>query len=110
MALTFQLNGSNLTYITQANWQEIPVGQYLNGQTVHHRWRVHTWQTNVMTAAEFDTLYAQQGAKVSITTVPYDDRNASDYVEYFGAELKEIEGEHNSTIVENVMITFRVRV
>ena len=42
MAQTFQINGTSLTYITQAEWGNVELSQALNGVTVIDRWRRHT--------------------------------------------------------------------
>ena len=110
MAQIFQVNGTNLTHITRGDWQEEPEGDYLNGKAIHNRWRRHILQANVTTAAEFDTLYALEGQKISLTTTNYFDRNSANYVTYYGAEVKRVSGQHEGPIMRDVQIECLVRI
>lgn len=108
MAQTFQINGANLTYINDAQWPtELSTGG-LDGLTPKNRWVAHTWQADVMTAAEYDELFALMGSKPSITTTNYYDRNG-DFTTYYGCDFDEITGSHTGPLFENVQATFRVR-
>jgi len=108
MAQDFAINGTTLDYIMTGDWREAEVAKVLDGQTVHNRWRQHVWQTNVMDITEFDTLYALEGAKVTLTTTDHGDRNG-DYVTYYNAELRSIASQHVSYNMESLRCEFLVR-
>jgi hypothetical protein len=109
MAQQHTINGTNINYITEAIWQDIPAGEYLNGKAIINRWRRHIWRTNVMPMSEFDTLYALQGQIVAIATTNYEDRNAADYKTYYGVEFKRISGSHEGPNMQTVICEFLVR-
>lgn len=109
MAQVFGVNGTTINYVVNAQWIERPEDDYLNGQTVRNRWRTHTWQTEVMSASEFNTLYALEGQQVTITTVDYEDRTGN-YKTYYGAELRSIGGDHDGPNFQNILIEFLVKV
>jgi len=110
MGQQHQLNGTNISYIGQAQWSDAPQGEYLGGDEVLGRWKQHTWTANVMTAATFDTLYAQQGQTVTLTTTDYNDRNGANYKTYYNAILTGVTGQHNGPNVEQVKIDFTVAI
>lgn len=105
----FRINSTWIVAVI-ANWIDIPAGQFFNGKTSRNRWRRHIWKTNVMTATEFDSIYALQGQRVSIITTDYDDRNNSNYKTYYNAELMRVGGDQNGPRFENIQIEFNVRV
>lgn len=109
MAQDFQLNGTTLDYIMSGEWREIEDSSVLDGQMVHNRWREHVWRTEVMPVTEFDSLYALEGQKVTLTTVDYTDRNG-DYVDYYGAELRRVSARHVALNMRQLTCEFRVRV
>jgi hypothetical protein len=109
MAQIFQINGATLTYVMEANWQEQPAGDFLNGQAAFNRWRRHTLRTNVMTAAEFDTLYALEGQKVSLTTTNYANRNG-DYITYYDVEIKSITVQHDGPLMRDIQVDCLIRI
>ena len=106
MATDFKINSSTLTHITNASWSEQAEGSYLNGKMPKNRWRIMRL-SGTMEEAQFDLIYAQEGAKVSITVPPYDSRN-SDFETYYGADLISIEGEHQGPSFVNVRAELRV--
>ena len=109
MAKIFQINGQGLGYVTEANWQESPVDSPLVGGTVFNRHRRHLWQTNVMPAAEFETIRGRLGQAVSLTTTDYDNPNG-DFVTYYAATLDRLGGEHAGPVYLGVTAEFTVRV
>jgi hypothetical protein len=109
MAQIFQLNGSSLTYPTKAFWTDQSSGSILNGKTPIHRWRDHLWRAEVMTETEYNTLYAQNGQRINITTIDYNDRNG-DYKTYYQVKIMSVSGSHNGPIFEGVEVRFKVRV
>ena len=111
MARTFKINGTSLTYIVDAQWNERPAGtQYHAGPVPFNRWRGVTLFTEGMTATEFDTLYALEGQRVTTTLPPYNDRNASDYVTYYAAEIRSVSAEHQGPTMGGVTLEMMVRV
>lgn len=108
MAQTFKINGTSLSYITQAEWGNIELGQALDGGMIIGRWRQHILSTNVMSASEFNTFYALQGQRVTLTTTDYDTPN-SDYKTYYEAIFETLEGLHDGPVFLNVQARFRVR-
>ncbi len=98
-----------MEYVGRPNWIDQPVGGDLAGQTIINRFRRHLWETNVMPAGDYDALFALLGQKVELRTTNYSDRNG-ELKTYFGAELKQVSGNHNGPVFENVRAEFLVRV
>lgn len=107
MAQVFQLNGSNLTYITGADWQPALAASGLDGYTTRQRLARHIWQANIMTIAEINTIEAELGQVVNITTTNYSDRNG-DYIGY-NARFVSLSWEHQANLAANVRAEFLVR-
>jgi hypothetical protein len=111
MALDFHINGVTLDHINKGDWLDEPGdAQALDGVTPLARWRRHTWRADVLTAAEWNILAALEGAKVSITTPDYSDRNAASYVTYYGADFENLSGSHDGPVMTGVSCDFLVRV
>ncbi len=110
MAQQHKLNGTNVDLIGRAIWRETVVAQALNGEPVVAAWRKHIWRTNILTAAQFDTLYAQEGAIVTLTTTDYTNPNSTNYVQYFGALFQKITAQHAGPAVGNVILEFLIKV
>jgi len=109
MAYQHQLNGSNINYISQANWQQPVVDQSLNLIAVHSRhWRL-IWTANVMPVATWDVLNAARGTAVSVMGPPHDNQN-SDYITYYDARLDAVDGQHEGLNVVGVRAEFLVKV
>jgi len=109
MAQIFQINETTISTGLEASWDEQPVAAPLAGGTVFNRWRRHRWQTNVMSAVEFDALRGRLGQRVSLTTTDYSDLNG-DYVTYYGATVDAVRGEHSGPNFVGVSVEFEVRV
>lgn len=110
MAQQFQINGEDLDYITEGNWDEAVIGSPLVGGTVFNRWRLHQWAApKGMPVSEFETIRGRLGKTVSLTTTDYDSPNG-DYVTYYGATLDRLSGEHSGPVVVAVSAEFRVRI
>jgi len=107
--MAMAINGTAMTYIGKADWKDQPVGMFLTGEVVMNRYRGHTWQANVMTAADFDILYALEGQQVNLTTTNYSDRNG-DHITYYNVLFLKISGQHNGPVVENVRADFNILV
>lgn len=105
-----KIDGTNVNYVSSAPWEQPVTDQSLNRIAVHQRWRRHTWQAPVMTAAEFATLVAKRETAVSITTTDPGDKNA-DFVTYYGAIVKDMSYQrHEGLLVHGVGVLFLVRV
>ncbi len=109
MAQVHAINGTTINYIGQPDWVDIPAGAFLNGESVHSRWRGHTWAGNVMPESEFNFLYSLEGQKVQLLTTNYSDRNG-DYITYYGVEFRRISGTHDGPRFINVRLDFMIRV
>lgn len=109
MAQQHKINDSNVDHIGRPIWRDQIIKGALNGRPVVHRWRLHIWQANVITAAVFDTLYALEGSSLSLTTTDYDDPNATNYRTYYGAILQAITGRHVGPTFQDVNLQFLVR-
>lgn len=110
MAQDFKINSTTVSRITKGDWQDEPGdSQSLAGVIPLARWRRHRWQADVLSASEFNTLYALQGQKVKLTTVNYSDRNG-DYIDYFGVDFPQISDSHDGPIFTGVSIDFLIRV
>jgi hypothetical protein len=108
MAQIFRLNSTALTRVTRGDWADDPAGSGLDGSMPRQRWVRHTWGADVLSAAEYDLIFAQEGQRVTITTPDYADRNG-DYVDYFGALCQRVSGQHEGPVVVGVTAEFLVR-
>lgn len=108
MAQIFQINGTTITRMLRGDWTDDPAGSGLDGSTPRQRWVRHVWGADVLSAAEYNTLYAAEGQRVTITTPNYADRNG-DYVDYFGVLCQRVSGSHDGPVVTNVAVDFLVR-
>lgn len=105
----FKLNASTFNRITRADWQDESAGVGLDGTTARLRWVRHVWSApEAMTAAEYDSLFALQGQRVTLTTTNYNERNG-DYISYYGAICERVDGQHVGPIVVGVVAEFKVR-
>lgn len=110
MAQIHDIDGTVVNFVSQAPWDRAVNSQSFDLITVHNKHRIHTWLSNVMTAAEWTTFRAKRGSIVSITTPSPDDPNG-DYVTYFGAVIRSVsQGRHQSLNFEGVRIEFLVNV
>ncbi len=106
MAQIHDIDGTALSYISSAPWAQPVNSESLNLIAVHNRWRRHTWNSNVMTTAEWATLIGKRGSVVSITTTDPDDPNG-DYVTYFGVYVRNITfSSHDSLNIRGAKIEF----
>ena len=111
MPQVFRINNIEVSRIVKGDWLDEPGdAQALDGVTPLARWRRHTWTTEVLSAAEWNTLAALEGQKVSIMTPDYGDRNAADYVTYYGADFEALDGRHEGPVVMGVSADFLVRI
>ena len=111
MAQEFVINGTTISRITKGDWVDEPGdSQSLDGVTLLARWRRHTWRADVLSAAEWNTLRALEGAKVSITTPAYDDRNGADYRAYYQVDFERLDGSHDGPVFTGVTAEFLVRI
>lgn len=110
MAQTIQINGTNYTYLVKADWQTDLAGQELAGQTPTERWaRLVLAAPEGMPAADFDVIFALEGQQVSVAAPPYNDRNASNFITYYGAILEGVSGDHSGPLMTNVVCQLQVR-
>ena len=110
MTQIFKINDSSITHINRANWLDRLTSQALDGVNPLRASRTHTWASDAMPASIFDLLSAQEGATVRLTTTDYNERNATNYVEYPGAVLQSVIGQHAGPEMQGVMATFLVRI
>ena len=111
MPQQFAINGITVSRIVKGDWLDEPGdAQALDGVTPLARWRRHRWMADVLSAAEWNTLAALEGAKVAITAPDYGDRNAADYVQYFGCDFEKLDGRHEGPIFTGVSCDFLVRI
>lgn len=111
MPQTFKINSTTIERVVKGDWLDEPGdSQALNGVTPLARWRRHRWQADVLSASEWNVLRGLEGSKVTIFTPAYDDRNASDYVGYYGVDFEQLSGEHSGPVMVNVSAEFLVRI
>jgi hypothetical protein len=110
MATDVAVNGTAIARLTTANWTDDPASAGLDGSTPRLRWVRVTVGAEVLTAAEFNTLYALEGQRVSVDLPPYGDRNNANYKRYFGALCQRVSGEHSGPAFVGVSCDFLVRV
>ncbi len=103
--MPFEINGTALTYIQSANWDDMNLTQKLDGTTLINNHQQHTWGTNIMTASEFDSLFALQGQRVRIRTIDIDGRLS--FKDYMGDFLS-INGTHQGVNFAGVSLKFLV--
>lgn len=112
MAQAHAIDGTTITHISQANWEQPVVDQSLNIIAVHSRWQRHTWLSDVMPMSIWQTLIGKRGSLVSLTTPSPADRNG-DYITYYGARVDEVSAPpdgHDSLNMRGVKVEFLVRV
>ncbi len=110
MAQVHDIDGTTVNFIAQTIWNRATNSESLDLIAVHNKWRNHTWQSNVMTAAEWATFRGKRGSIVSLTTTDPDDPNG-DYVTYYNAIVRSVSpGAHESLNFEGVRIEFLVNV
>ena len=112
MATDHKIDGTTYSYIETANWRENAIrdGRALDQQTTTSAFRTMVWTTSIMPISEFDTLYALEGTKVTLTTVDYTNRDSGSFATYYGAVLRSIQANHESTNITSLNVEFRVRV
>lgn len=110
MAQQHILNGSNVSYVSQAIWRDAPTMGALSGHPTIQRWRTHLWRADSMTITEFDILQGLEGAHVVLDTTAYDDPNADDYLTFYDAILQRVQGTQQANIAHNVTLEFLVKV
>lgn len=109
MAQLFAINGTQITRVNRPDWIDEPANKGLDPSTPRLRWARCICRADVLTAAEFDTLFAQVGAIVSIDVTDYADRNG-DYKRYFGALCQRVSGNHEGPAFVAVEAEFLVKV
>lgn len=108
MAQVFDINGTTLTHITDANWEDKPEDDYLNGKTPVNQWR-NVVLEGTMEETQFDIIYALEGQQVSVTIPPYDDRNGA-FATYYYVILQSVTGDHQGPSMQNVRAELKVRI
>lgn len=112
MAQVHAIDGTTITHISQALWDQPSVDTSLNLIAVHSRHQRHTWTSNVMPMSVWQTLIGKRGALVSVTTTDPADRNG-DYITYYGARVDAVTAPpngHDSLNMRNVRVEFLIRV
>lgn len=109
MAQLFKLNGITISRVTRGDWSEDSASSGPDGTLARLRWVRHTWQADVLAAADFNTLYAAEGTRCSIDTPAHDDRNAADYRTYYNVLCQRVTGRHEGPIFVGVLAEFLVR-
>lgn len=110
MAQLFALNGVTIERVNRPDWIDEPANKGLDPSTPRLRWARCICRADVLTAAEFDLLFAQVGAIVSIDVTDYADRNAADYKRYFGVLCQRVSGDHQGPSFVAVEAEFLVKV
>ncbi len=109
MAFTPQIDGSDIDYISNIDWDQPTRQTSLDLISVFNRWRVCTWTVSDMPMAEWSTLISKRGSIVSLTTTDPDARNA-DFVTYYGARVQAAtKRNHLSLNAQGVKVEFLVR-
>jgi hypothetical protein len=110
MAQTFAINGTEIERVTSPDWvDDAGDRQSLDGNTPLTRWRRVVARADVLTMAEWDTLRALEGQKVSITIPPYQNRNAADWKTYYAADFDRLDGRQDGPAFTGVTAEFLVR-
>lgn len=105
--MTLAINGTAYERLLTADWSDRPEGDYLDATGSFNAWRDLAISADVLTATEFDALYALEGQIVSVDAPPYHDRNATP-ITYYGAELRSVTGRHQGPAVVGVRLDLRV--
>ena len=109
MAFTPQIDGSDIDYISNIDWNQPTTQQSLDLISVFNRVRVCTWSVDTMPMDEWSTLISKRGSIVSLTTTNPDNRN-TDFVTYYGARLRSVtKRNHASLNAQGVQVEFLVR-
>ena len=109
MAQLFAINGTVISRVNRPDWIDEPANKGLDPSTPRLRWARCICRADVLTAAEFNLLYAQEGAIVSIDVTDYADRNG-DYKRYFGVLCLRVSGSHDGPAFVSVEAEFLVKV
>ena len=109
MAQVHSINGTTISYINQAAWPEDIEGQSLDIIAVRNRSRRHRWLSDVMPMSEYETLVNLAGTLATIVTTDPADRNAADYVTYYGVRVDSVTGRHLARNYHNVVVEFLAR-
>lgn len=112
MAQVHAIDGTTITHISQALWEQAQVDTSLNLIAVHNRWQRHIWTSNIMPMSIWQTLIGKRGSLVNLTTTDPTDRNG-DYITYYGARVDSVsapQNGHDSLNMANVRVEFLVRV
>jgi hypothetical protein len=110
MAQDFKINGTTISRVNRPDWIDEPANKGLDPSTPRLRWARCVCRADVLTAAEFDLLYAVEGSIVSIDVTPYEDRNAADYKRYFGVLCTRVSGSHDGPAFTAVEAEFLVKI
>lgn len=111
MAQTHSIDGTTINFISTATWAQAVNSQSLNRIAVHNRYRRHTWNSNVMTVAEWSTIIGKRGSIVTLVTTDPDDPNNASYRTYYDAVVKSAtHRQHDSLNFGGVRVDFLVRV
>lgn len=106
---TFTINSTSFSTITKIDWQDDAASPGLDGNTPLLRWRRLVAQAEVMSAANFNSLYAFEGARCNVIAPPYNNRNATAWTTYQGAVCERVSGLHQGNVFTGVQAEFRVR-
>lgn len=106
---TFAINSTTFSTVSRVDWQDDTASAGLDGHTPLLRWRRLVAQAEVMSAANFNSLYAFEGQAVSLAAPPYTDRNNATWQTYHGAVCERVSGQHDGNVFTGVVAEFRVR-
>lgn len=112
MAQVHAIDGTTITHISQALWDQPAADTSLNLIAVHNRHQKHIWLSDTMPMSVWQTLIGKRGSLVSITTTDPADRNGA-YVTYYGARVDSVSAPpdgHDSLNMRGVRVEFLVRV
>jgi len=103
----FEINGTPLTFITSAQWDDKNNTKKLDGQVLINNYQRHTWGAVVMLVPEYDSLFALEGQLVTINTIDFDDLLI--FKEY-QAILTRVDGTHAGINMAGVNLSFVIRI
>lgn len=112
MAQIHDIDGTTITHISQALWDQPAVDVSLDLIQVHSKHRRHTLLSRSMPMSVWQTLIGKRGSLVSLTTTDPDDPNG-DYVTYYGVRVDDViapRNGHDSLNMRNVRVEFLIRI
>ena len=107
---TYSINSGTALDGVTSNWQRNILRRNPDGTITFSDWATNTLQMPMMTTANFAVFYAQQGK--TLTTLETNDIDSRNVAKTYTSAILEsvVNGTHRGLKMQNVNLTFRVKV